>query len=53
MAVGYAIAPKAIAASMKRAGIGVPGILDRLALAAAAAVSRTMIRPKHAGNGDR
>jgi histidinol-phosphate aminotransferase len=37
MAVGYAIAPKAIAASMKRAGIGGPGMLDRLALTAAAA----------------
>jgi histidinol-phosphate aminotransferase len=37
LAVGYAIAPKAIAASMKRAGIGGPGMLDRLALVAAAA----------------
>jgi histidinol-phosphate aminotransferase len=37
LAMGYAIAPKAIAASMKRAGIGGPGTLDRLALVAAAA----------------
>jgi histidinol-phosphate aminotransferase len=36
LSVGYAIAPKAIAASMKRAGIGGPGMLDRLALTAAA-----------------
>jgi histidinol-phosphate aminotransferase len=36
-AVGYAIAPKAIAASIKRAGIGGPGMVDRLALTAAAA----------------
>jgi histidinol-phosphate aminotransferase len=40
MAVGYAIAPRAIAASMKRAGIGGPGMLGRLALAAAAASLR-------------
>jgi histidinol-phosphate aminotransferase len=36
-AVGYAIAPKAIVASIKRAGVGGPGMVDRLALTAAAA----------------
>jgi histidinol-phosphate aminotransferase len=36
-AIGYAIAPRAIAASIKRAGVGGPGLIDRLALTAAAA----------------
>jgi histidinol-phosphate aminotransferase len=36
LSVGYAIAPKALAASLKHAGIGTPEALDRLALAASA-----------------
>ncbi len=36
ISLGYAIAPKALAASLKRAGIGAPEKLDRLALAASA-----------------
>jgi len=38
--VGYAIAPKALAAALKRAGIGTPETLTRPALAAAAASLR-------------
>lgn len=38
--MGYAVAPKALAASLKRAGIGVPETLDRPALAAATASLR-------------
>lgn len=34
--MGYAVAPKGLAASLKRAGIGTLGTLDRLALAASA-----------------
>jgi histidinol-phosphate aminotransferase len=40
LSMGYAVAPKALAASLKRAGIGVPETLDRLALAAATASLR-------------
>ncbi len=36
LSMGYAVAPKALAASLKRAGIGIPETLDRLALAASA-----------------
>jgi histidinol-phosphate aminotransferase len=36
LSLGYAVAPKALAASLKRAGIGAPETLDRLALAASA-----------------
>jgi histidinol-phosphate aminotransferase len=36
LSVGYAVAPKALAASLKRAGIGTFETLDRLALAASA-----------------
>ena len=40
LAVGYALAPKPLAASLKRAGIGTPETLTRPALAAAAASLR-------------
>ena len=40
LSVGYAVAPKALAASLKRAGIGTPETLNRPALAAAAASLR-------------
>lgn len=40
LAVGYAVAPKPLAASLKRAGIGTPETLTRPALAAAAASLR-------------
>lgn len=40
LSMGYVVAPKALAASLKRAGIGVPETLDRLALAAATASLR-------------
>jgi histidinol-phosphate aminotransferase len=40
LSMGYAVAPKALAVSLKRDGIGVPETLDRLALAAAAASLR-------------
>jgi histidinol-phosphate aminotransferase len=36
LSLGYAVAPKALAASLKRAGIGAPETLGRLALAASA-----------------
>ncbi|MEA2780041.1 MAG: histidinol-phosphate aminotransferase [Rhodospirillaceae bacterium] len=36
LSVGYAVAPKALTASLRRAGIGTPERLDRLALAASA-----------------
>ena len=40
--MGYAIVPTELAISLKRAGIGVPGTLDRLALAAAVGSLRDM-----------
>jgi histidinol-phosphate aminotransferase len=40
LAVGYALAPKPLAASLKRAGIGTPETLNRPALVAAAASLR-------------
>jgi histidinol-phosphate aminotransferase len=40
LSMGYAVAPKARSASLKRAGIGVPETLDRLALSAATASLR-------------
>jgi histidinol-phosphate aminotransferase len=40
LSMGYAVAPKAFAESLKRADIGVPETLDRLALAAATASLR-------------
>ena len=40
LSMGYAVAPKALAESLKRADIGVPETLDRLALAAATASLR-------------
>lgn len=42
LSIGYAIAPVGLAARLKRAGIGGPATLDRLALAAAAASLRDM-----------
>jgi histidinol-phosphate aminotransferase len=41
--MGYAVAPKALAASLKRVGVGVPETLDRLALSAETA----SLRDKH------
>ena len=40
LSVGYVLVPKALAASLTRAGIGAPETLDRFALAAAAASLR-------------
>ncbi len=40
LAIGYAVAPKALAASLKRKGIGGPHALNRVAVAAAAASIR-------------